>query len=238
MTFRRRSKNRIQNKIVFTLFPKKNPPFRTIQISRGLCNGLCPDYSAVIHSDGKVEYKGKEFVKTEGEENWQMDEEQLNDLNYVLRKADFANLELKYNAWVHSLPACSLEVDFSNGFQKTLREGPEFYIPEVEPMPVGNRVFYDLLQEIEEISGISYRVFEYWAIFHFTLRNEGGENREFRSHVVKARSEEEAMSLLSNSTEVNGAGGEKFNPEEWNVQHIGEQKDNSSFGNPEILGSR
>jgi hypothetical protein len=67
-----------------------------ITIERTACFGSCPIYSAEIYSDGTVIYKGKDFVKIEGEKRYKIPQVRIKMLIEEFQKANYFSLKDKY----------------------------------------------------------------------------------------------------------------------------------------------
>ncbi len=69
-----------------------------ITIERSACFGSCPIYSAEIHADGEVVYRGKEFVKEVGERRFKISQEKIQELIKEFQSVDYFSLKDKYDA--------------------------------------------------------------------------------------------------------------------------------------------
>lgn len=67
-----------------------------ITIERKACFGSCPVYSAVIYTDGTVDYKGEHFVKVEGEKRYEIPQVRIEMLIEEFQKIDYFSLKEKY----------------------------------------------------------------------------------------------------------------------------------------------
>ena len=67
-----------------------------ITIERQGCFGDCPVYSAEIFTDGTVIYKGKYWVKVEGEKQYKITEDKLEKLIKEFQRINYFSLKNKY----------------------------------------------------------------------------------------------------------------------------------------------
>jgi len=67
-----------------------------ITIKRGGCFGACPVYSAVVYSDGTVEFEGRYFVEVIGKRSHKISDEQLKKLISAFKEADYFEFKKKY----------------------------------------------------------------------------------------------------------------------------------------------
>lgn len=82
----------------------------SIQLSRSGCYGSCPNYSVVVHGDGKVEFHGKNFVAFSGDYHTRIAPEAASQLLERFRAADFFELKDMYSASVTDNPTYRLEL--------------------------------------------------------------------------------------------------------------------------------
>lgn len=69
----------------------------TIQLERRACYGVCPAYSITIHGDGRVEYEGKNHVKTKGTQQGQIEKNQIRALVSEFAKTKFWEIDEAYS---------------------------------------------------------------------------------------------------------------------------------------------
>lgn len=67
-----------------------------ITIERGACFGACPIYSAQIHADGTVVYKGGRFVKVTGEKRYKISKAKIKELVKAFEQARYFSFKNKY----------------------------------------------------------------------------------------------------------------------------------------------
>lgn len=67
-----------------------------ITINRGACFGACPIYSAQIYANGKVIYKGMDFVKVKGEKQYKISKAKIKELVKAFEQARYFSLQDKY----------------------------------------------------------------------------------------------------------------------------------------------
>ncbi len=65
----------------------------TVRLERSRCYGTCPAYTVMIHGDGRVEYVGKNYVKTTGSQESQIQPEKIRSLLSEFENAKFLSLE-------------------------------------------------------------------------------------------------------------------------------------------------
>jgi hypothetical protein len=64
----------------------------TIRFERTLCYGSCPAYTVTIHGDGRVEYAGKQYVKTTGNQKGRIEPAAIKALVAEFARAKFLAL--------------------------------------------------------------------------------------------------------------------------------------------------
>lgn len=75
---------------------KKADPGILITINRETCLGGCPSYSAQIYTDGRVVYRGYDFVKVKGERRHKVTETRVMELVKAFERIDYFSLKDKY----------------------------------------------------------------------------------------------------------------------------------------------
>ncbi|MFN4298644.1 MAG: DUF6438 domain-containing protein [Thermaurantimonas sp.] len=84
---------------------KGNKPF-VISLERTSCFGTCPVYKVSIHSDGKIEYSGKDFSNPKGEYETYIPLTDVEVLRKAIIEANFVNLADTYdNMYISDLPS-------------------------------------------------------------------------------------------------------------------------------------
>jgi Domain of unknown function (DUF6438) len=68
-------------------------------IDRGMCYGTCPAYTFTVYRDGKVEYVGKNFVKTKGKADGTLTDAQLAALDKLFIDGKYADYKSSYEAY-------------------------------------------------------------------------------------------------------------------------------------------
>lgn len=61
-------------------------------LQRTACYGWCPTYELTVYEDGRVEYEGREYVKTKGKVSSKLDPAKLQALREAYRAAQFFSL--------------------------------------------------------------------------------------------------------------------------------------------------
>ena len=89
-----------------------------IEISKGACFGTCPVYDFKIDGLGKATFKGKAFVKREGDFVKQFSAEETNAIFDSFKRADFWSFENEYTAAVTDLPTVWLSFYFMERSKK------------------------------------------------------------------------------------------------------------------------
>jgi hypothetical protein len=75
-----------------------------ISLERTPCFGTCPVYKLTVHSDGKVEYEGKEYVKEKGSRSSKIDQKLFLRLMKKVDAIGFFKLNDRYEGRVTDLP--------------------------------------------------------------------------------------------------------------------------------------
>lgn len=83
-----------------TAEPPSSYPLSEVEISlrRTGCFGTCPVYEVTIHGDGRVVYKGERFVAVEGEQEGNVEQEQVVALLQELYRNYFFDLRDSYRS--------------------------------------------------------------------------------------------------------------------------------------------
>jgi hypothetical protein len=92
-----------------------------IAIERTACLGTCPEYSAVIKSDGTVRYHGEAFVSRKGDFTGKVNLWRFNMLTRFIRESEFDQLDAGYTATVTDNPTVYTSV-VMNGQRKTVKD--------------------------------------------------------------------------------------------------------------------
>jgi hypothetical protein len=75
-----------------------------ISLERTPCFGTCPVYKLTVHSDGKVEYEGKDYVKEKGSRSSKIDQKLFLRLMKKVDAIGFFKLNDRYEGRVTDLP--------------------------------------------------------------------------------------------------------------------------------------
>jgi Domain of unknown function (DUF6438) len=81
-----------------------------VELSRGPCFGVCPDYTITIHGDGAVEYMGRRFVKVMGRRTSAIDSEEPARILQRLDQIRFSTLDDRAFSWCFDTPSVSIAV--------------------------------------------------------------------------------------------------------------------------------
>lgn len=69
-----------------------------IRLERMMCPGACPDYSLIIHRDGKVVYEGRHYVAIKGIKKGRISTNQVEKLVEEFYRIDYFSLKERYDA--------------------------------------------------------------------------------------------------------------------------------------------
>lgn len=69
-----------------------------IRLERTMCPGACPDYSLIIHSDGKILYEGRRYVATKGKKQGRISTSHVKKLLAEFDRIGFSSLKDRYDA--------------------------------------------------------------------------------------------------------------------------------------------
>jgi hypothetical protein len=83
--------------------------FDSISLERTACYGACPVYKVTVWGDRRVDYEGKEFVKTAGHQAATLSQGQLAELARAFSDADFLSLRDKYMSSEDGCPAVATD---------------------------------------------------------------------------------------------------------------------------------
>ena len=81
------------------------PPDLLITLERTGCEGTCPMYSLKVLADGRVIYRGKQFVRSKGRAEAKLTREQLTALLSEFEKADYFSMRNRYQYWEDGCPS-------------------------------------------------------------------------------------------------------------------------------------
>ena len=138
------------------------PPDLLITLERTGCEGACPRYSLKVLADGRVVYRGKQFVRTKGKAEIRLTREQLEQLLAEFEKAEYFSLRNGYQYRADGCPSSGLDYPSAvtsfriNGRVKTIAH--DYGCREKSP-DGDSRVYpgelFALEQRIDEIVGTS-----------------------------------------------------------------------------------
>jgi hypothetical protein len=74
------------------------PKDLVIKLDRTMCPGACPDYSLVVHGDGKVLYEGRHYVAVKGRRQGRISATNVKNLFEEFYKVDYFSLKDRYDA--------------------------------------------------------------------------------------------------------------------------------------------
>lgn len=78
-----------------------------VTLQRTACFGQCPIYKATFDlSNAKLQYFGERFVKTEGEREFDLTEEEVSRIQKKIVEVDYLTLEGKYDGPISDVPSC------------------------------------------------------------------------------------------------------------------------------------
>ncbi len=92
-----------------TSSPQSIPPDLLITLERTGCEGACPIYSLRVLADGRVIYRGKQFVRTRGRAETRLTLEQLGQLRSEFEKLDYFSLKDRYQYWPDGCPNSAID---------------------------------------------------------------------------------------------------------------------------------
>jgi hypothetical protein len=136
------------------------PPDLLITLERTGCRGACAMYTLRVFADGRVIYRGKQFVRNRRKVTSTITQEQLRQLLSEFEKADYFSLRDRYQYWVDGCPSSGIDYPGAitsiriKGRTKTITHdhGCREKWPDG---PVYPSALFALEQRIDEIVGIS-----------------------------------------------------------------------------------
>lgn len=81
-----------------------------ITLTRGMCNGTCPDYTLTVDAEGKVTFQGRHYTHQKGIATGMLERAQLVELATEIKKADFLGLDSLSNDFALDIPKLTLKV--------------------------------------------------------------------------------------------------------------------------------
>ncbi len=119
---------------------RSDKPF-SISLERTPCFGTCPVYKVEIHSDGRIEYNGKEFSNPKGDYETFIPLDEVELIRRAIVESRFLNLEDIYdNVYISDLPSAITTLTVNGKQIKTVKNR---YNP--PPQLVKLEVFIDSL---------------------------------------------------------------------------------------------
>ncbi len=88
-----------------------------ITIRRGMCYGMCPDYTLTIHGDGKIEWDGRHFVYPKGFRRAEINPDDVKELVDEFYRIGYFDMKDEYTANITDLPHTMTSI-FVNGQTK------------------------------------------------------------------------------------------------------------------------
>ena len=74
-----------------------NPHALLLRLGRTVCYGTCPAYELEVFRDGRVAWRGEDYVKTKGPAQGHLEPAQLDALDALFAKTHFMDLENHYD---------------------------------------------------------------------------------------------------------------------------------------------
>jgi len=94
------------------------PKFKIITLERTRCFGWCPVYKITIFSDGTVRYFGEYCVEKEGNYTWQIDENEIDELNKAISSYGYFDIKAREETEIEMItcmPTCITSVLLEDG---------------------------------------------------------------------------------------------------------------------------
>lgn len=135
-----------------------------ITLERTGCEGACAIYSVKILADGRVTYRGKQFVRKRGRAETKLTPDQLRQLLSEFEKADYFSLRNRYQSWEDGCPSSALDYPSAitsirriNGRTKSIAHdyGCREQSPDRNSRSVYPAALFALEEKIDEIVGTS-----------------------------------------------------------------------------------
>lgn len=82
----------------------------SVSISKGMCFGVCPVYSATVWGDGRVMYEGQQNVERMGTFNGLISKEELCSLVTQIRERKLTSLDTSYIDNVPDAPVTTITI--------------------------------------------------------------------------------------------------------------------------------
>ncbi len=93
-----------------------------ITLDRTACFGYCPDYSLIIHSDGRVIYKGRSYVRVIGKREGAISPEDFKKLADEFYKIDYFTLKDVYDTNFEDVPAITTSITIDGKTKKVINK--------------------------------------------------------------------------------------------------------------------
>jgi hypothetical protein len=118
-----------------------------VRLERTACYGACPIYSVDVYGDGRVIYRGDQYVDVTGQHTYRIPQPQVAALVESVRAKDIWSLRKRYRGLITDHPLYRLTLDFGDQSHSL-----EDYVGNMVGMPQSVADFED---EIDEVSGAS-----------------------------------------------------------------------------------
>jgi len=112
-------------------------------LTRTVCFGTCPDFTLTVDATGKLEWEGRNFVRTVGKATRQLTPEQLTALVEIARKIQAGTYAEKYDEpMLQDVPSFTVECRVKGKESRTMGR---YQTPQA---------LIDLVEEAEKVMGI------------------------------------------------------------------------------------
>jgi len=104
--------------------------FDKITLQRTRCFGVCPVYNLTIMGDGRVIYKGEDFVKVKGKRVSRIDNDKIKKLAQAFKEADYSSLKSNYeNFTATDMPYAITSITINGEIKKVKHYHGDFSAP-------------------------------------------------------------------------------------------------------------
>lgn len=107
----------------YSLAHPQNMGSVVIEMSRGPCYGRCPVYSLTLYGDGRVEYRGTEFVRVKEEQTTRISAEQLTQVLRDLDRMHFFTVEDRAFEWCFDTASTRISVSVDGRKKRVTTDG-------------------------------------------------------------------------------------------------------------------
>jgi hypothetical protein len=176
-----------------------------VHLDRGECFGTCPVYSVDIAGDGKVIFKGQDYVDVLGEHRYEVPREDIARLLAQLRSSDLWSTRSQYRAAVTDIPTFTLSVKLGQNEHRIVDYGGR-----MAGMPVAVTEFEEEVDKIghtEKWVSFSGEALERLKAEHFNFHSREAGNLLVRA-VAGSQDEKAMIELVSLGAPINGTVGE------------------------------